>query len=78
MLTSQRFGAGDTEGLKKMCIRDRMMESLYSLIRTEADYDRYVNGTVRLSLYADFLYPLAEASTLKAFYEDVYKRQVFG
>ena len=48
----------------------KMMESLYSLIRTEADYDRYVNGTVRLSLYADFLYPLTEASTLKDFYEE--------
>lgn len=48
----------------------KMMESLYSLIRTEADYDRYVNGTVRLSLYADFLYPLAEASTLEAFYAE--------
>ena len=48
----------------------KMMGSLYSLILTEADYDRYVNGTVRLSLYADFLYPLAEASTLEAFYAE--------
>lgn len=45
-----------------------MMDSLYSLIRTEEGYDRYVNGTVRLSLYADFLYPLAEDSTLEQFY----------
>lgn len=45
-----------------------MMDSLYSLIRTEEGYDRYVNGTVRLSLYADFLYPLAENSTLEQFY----------
>lgn len=45
-----------------------MMDSLYSLIGTEEGYDRYVNGTVRLSLYADFLYPLAENSTLEQFY----------
>lgn len=45
-----------------------MMDSLYSLIRTEEGYDRYVNGTVRLSLYADFFYPLAENSTLEQFY----------
>lgn len=45
-----------------------MMDSLYSLIGTEDGYDRYVNGTVRLSLYADFLYPLAEDSTLEQFY----------
>lgn len=45
-----------------------MMDSLYSLIGTEEGYDRYVNGTVRLSLYADFLYPLAEDSTLEQFY----------
>lgn len=45
-----------------------MMDSLYSLIGTEEGYDRYVNETVRLSLYADFLYPLAENSTLEQFY----------
>ena len=48
----------------------KMMESLYSLIRTERDYDKYVNGTVRLSLYADFLYPLAEDSTMEDFYAE--------
>lgn len=47
-----------------------MMKSLYSLIATDADYDRYVNEKTRLSLYADFLYPLAEDSTLEAFYEE--------
>lgn len=47
-----------------------MMNSLYSLIVTEEDYDRHVNEKTRLSLYADFLYPLAEDSTLEAFYQE--------
>ena len=47
-----------------------MMNSLYSLIATEEDYDRHVNEKTRLSLYADFLYPLAEDSTLEAFYQE--------
>ncbi len=47
-----------------------MLDSLYSLIATEADYDRFVNETVRLSLYGDFLYPLAEDSTLEQFYQE--------
>ena len=45
-----------------------MLASLYSLISTDADYDKYVNETVRLSLYGDFLYPLATESTLEQFY----------
>lgn len=47
-----------------------MLRSLYDLISTEQDYDRYVNETVRLSLYGDFLYPLAEDSTLEQFYRE--------
>ena len=46
----------------------KMLASLYSLISTDADYDKYVNDTVRLSLYGDFLYPLATESTLEQFY----------
>ncbi|MBQ9748608.1 MAG: bifunctional fucokinase/L-fucose-1-P-guanylyltransferase [Clostridia bacterium] len=45
-----------------------MLASLYSLISTDADYDKYVNDVVRLSLYGDFLYPLATDSTLEQFY----------
>lgn len=45
-----------------------MLSSLYSLISTTEDYHKYVNDTVRLSLYGDFLYPLAEDSTLEKFY----------
>lgn len=47
-----------------------MMKSLYSLIETPEDYDKHVNEKTRLSLYADFLYPLAEDSTLDAFYKE--------
>ena len=47
-----------------------MMESLYSLIAAPEDYDRHVNAKTRLSLYADFLYPLAEGSTLEDFYKE--------
>jgi len=47
-----------------------MLESLYSLIPTKADYQKYVNSTVRLSLYGDFLYPLATDSTLEQFYRE--------
>lgn len=48
----------------------QMMDSLYSLIATPEDYDRHVNEKTRLSLYADFLYPLAEDSTLEQFYQE--------
>ena len=47
-----------------------MMTSLYSLIESPEDYDKFVNDKTRLSLYADFLYPLAEDSTLDAFYNE--------
>lgn len=52
-----------------------MMKSLYSLISENGVYnkdcfDRFVNETVRLSLYGDFLYPLAEDSTLEAYYQE--------
>jgi len=48
----------------------RILGALYSLVSTEEDYDRYVNETVRLSLYGDFLYPLAEESTIEQFYKE--------
>jgi len=45
-----------------------IMNSLYSLISTKESYDELVNENTRLSLYADFLYPLASDSTLEQFY----------
>ncbi len=47
-----------------------MVSDLARLVETEAGYDRYVNSTVRLSLYGDFLYPLAEDSTLEQFQKE--------
>lgn len=47
-----------------------MLDSLYGLVAVDEDYIRYVNETVRLSLYGDFLYPLATDSTLEQFYKE--------
>ncbi len=52
-----------------------MLSSLYSLVCTDGTFDdekfhQYVNEKVRLSLYGDFLYPLAETSALEAFYKE--------
>ena len=47
-----------------------MLKSLHSLIASDELYDKYVNETVRLSLYGDFLYPLATESTLEKFYKE--------
>ena len=52
-----------------------MLSSLYGLISkdgvfSEELYRHFVNETVRLSLYGDFLYPLATDSTLEDFYSE--------
>ncbi len=52
-----------------------MMAALYGLIcnngiYSEGKFAALVNETVRLSLYGDFLYPLAEASTLEDFQKE--------
>ncbi len=52
-----------------------MLSALCGLISengvcTETRFDSFVNEKVRLSLYGDFLYPLASASTLEAFYQE--------
>ncbi len=47
-----------------------LLDDLYSLVESEEDYRRYVNDQVRLSFYADFLYPLASGSTLEEFYNE--------
>lgn len=45
-----------------------MLSSLYGLICT--DSEKYINDTVRLSLYGDFLYPLAEEATLENYLKE--------
>lgn len=47
-----------------------MLDAPYSMICTDTLYKKYVNDTVRLSLYGDFLYPLAEDSTLEDYYQE--------
>ena len=52
-----------------------MLSSLYSLMSeggafSEKLFKKFVNETVRLSLYGDFLYPLASDSTLEDFYKE--------
>lgn len=49
----------------------KMVNSLYSLINTQNKFDKMVNEKTRLSFYADFLYPLAEDSTLEQFYNEI-------
>lgn len=48
----------------------QIMDALYSLVASPVDYDKLVNERTRLSLYADFLYPMAKASTIEAFYQE--------
>ena len=44
-----------------------ILESLYTLIDNDEKYFKVVNSKVRLSLYIDFMFPLAEDSTLEKF-----------
>ena len=48
----------------------KFIESLYSLIDTKEKYKKIVNTNIRLNLYVDFLFPLAEESTLDKFFEE--------
>lgn len=47
-----------------------LLNDLYSLVSNDSDFNCYVNDHVRLSFYADFLYPLAAESTLEDFYKE--------
>ncbi len=47
-----------------------LLNDLYSLVANGEDFDYYVNDKVRLSFYADFLYPLATEATLENFYNE--------
>ena len=47
-----------------------MLEDLYSLVSDDAGVEKYINSKARLSLYGDYLYPLAGDSTLDAFYNE--------
>ncbi len=45
-----------------------ILTDLYNLVKTNPQ--KYINETVRLSFYADFLYPLATNSTLEQYYKE--------
>ncbi len=52
-----------------------LLNALYSLIATDGKTDavkfaKFVNETARISFYGDFLYPLAEQSTLEEYYKE--------
>lgn len=51
-------------------IGHNILNDLYKMIDTDEKFNKYVNETVRLSFYADFVYPLAAGSTLEAFYKE--------
>ncbi len=48
----------------------KLLNDLYSLVSSKERFSYYVNDKVRLSFYADFLYPLAKDSTLESFYKE--------
>ena len=48
----------------------KYLETLYSLIDNEKKYLDVINSKVRLSLYIDFLFPLALDSTLELFLKE--------
>lgn len=47
-----------------------LLDSLYSLVDNKDKFESMVNPNTRLSLYGDFLYPLASDSTLEKFYKE--------
>ena len=49
----------------------KVLEALYSLVKTDSAAEKYINEHVRLSFYADFLYPLASDSTEEQYYKEI-------
>ena len=47
-----------------------LLNSLYGLVSNDELSDKFINEKTRLSLYGDFLYPLASDSTLEQFYDE--------
>ena len=55
----------------------KFIESLYSLIDTDEKYKKLVNKKIKLNLYVDFLFPLAEEATLEKFCEENTEGEIF-
>ena len=73
--TLKEVGAVDENGFVDIdtgaiIFSTKYMETLYSLIDNEKKYLDVVNSKVRLSLYIDFLFPLALDSTLELFLKE--------
>jgi fucokinase len=71
----QEMGAVDRHGnvdldTGAVLFSSGMVKDLFSLVDTDEKFAAMVNEHVRLSFYADFLYPLAEESTLEDFYKE--------
>jgi fucokinase len=48
----------------------KILDELYTLVDTKEKHQKYINENVRLSFYADFLYPLANDSTLELYLQE--------
>ena len=73
--TLNEIGALDKDGFVDIntgiiLMSCNFMKSLYNLIDNNEKYFNIVNSKTRLNLYVDFLYPLAEESTLESFCEE--------
>lgn len=77
----QSYGAVNSSGLVDLdtgavAFSVDLMQALFSLISEngqikEDKFKKYVNETVRLSFYGDFLYPLAAEAVLEDYYKEV-------
>ena len=73
--TLKEIGALDKNGFVDintgiLLLSTKFMNVLYNFIDSKEKYCEFVNSKVRLNLYVDFLYPLAEESTLELFYKE--------
>ena len=78
--TLEKLGAVNTHGnvdldTGAVLFDVNLMNALLSLVQTNGKIDaekyaRFVNEKSRISLYGDFLYPLAEDSTLEQYYKE--------
>lgn len=71
--TLTTLGAVDTSGnvnidTGAVIFDSNILNDLWKLVDSKEKFSAMVNDTVRLSFYADFLYPLASQSTLEQFY----------
>ena len=48
-----------------------ILNDMYSLVDTDEKFSKFVNSRSRLSLYADFVYPLATNSTLEQYMKEI-------